>query len=424
MTARHRHLVLVIGCGLLFVLLFPLLNIVTHPISVLSNSDYEPLINRLPYFPYSFCWPVSLYAVPVLIVALVVLMQSCHFRFARSIIVLLAPFLGALTIQWFIAVQVDKYLWMSRHGYGFPWGIVFQFPFMLHCFWLALIWVVVCSALYGIAMLVRGKLSIRCSQPLGAERPAAADLHRYAAMISFIIPAHNEELWIGKCLGSIRTAMATIPEPYEVIVVDDASTDSTPRIAEQMGARTIRVEHRKISAVRNAGARTSSGEEYLFVDADTQVNEQAVRAALSVLRSGAAGGACVFEFDGVIPLWGRILHRFGTTMGRLFRIGGGCFLFCTRQAYMAAGGFSEDLRAGEDLGFMLALKKVGRFVVPKPTVITSGRKLSVVGPWEVVLLLVRVALRGSRYENGKTLDFMYGRRAQECRKPAQTGKTA
>jgi glycosyltransferase involved in cell wall biosynthesis len=243
-------------------------------------------------------------------------------------------------------------------------------------------------------------------------------------MISFIVPAHNEELWIGKCLGSIRAAMATLAEPYEVIVVDDASTDSTPRIAEQMGARTIRVEHRKISAVRNAGARAASGEEFIFVDADTQVNEPAVRAALSVLRSGAAGGACVFEFDGVIPLWGQIIHRFGVTMGRLLRLAGGCFLFCTRQAYVAAGGFSEDLRVGEDLGFILALKKVGRFVVPRPSVVTSGRKLSVVGPWEVIMLLGRAVLRGPRYENGKTLDFMYGRRAQECRKPAPTAKTA
>ena len=191
-------------------------------------------------------------------------------------------------------------------------------------------------------------------------------------MISFIVPAHNEELWLGSCLGSICTAMAKLAEPYEVIVVDDASTDATGRIAEQMGARTIRVEHRKISAVRNSGARATSGEELIFVDADTQVNEQAVRAALSALRCGAAGGACVFEFDpreGVIPLWGRIIHRFGVTMGRLLRLAGGCFLFCTRPAYAATGGFSEDLRAGEDLAFVLALKKVGPFVVPKPTVL-------------------------------------------------------
>src|SRR5947209_189649 len=114
-------------------------------------------------------------------------------------------------------------------------------------------------------------------------------------MISFIVPAHNEELWIGKCLGSIRTTMDKLAEPYEVIVVDDASTDSTPQIAHQLGARTIRVEHRKISAVRNAGARVACGDVFFFVDADTQINERAVSAALSVLRSGAAGGGCVFE---------------------------------------------------------------------------------------------------------------------------------
>src|SRR5437762_2582847 len=108
-------------------------------------------------------------------------------------------------------------------------------------------------------------------------------------MLSFIIPAHNEELWIGKCLDSIVTSMQTIREPYEVIVVDDASTDSTPLIAQQMGVRTLRVEHRKISAVRNAGARAATGEMFFFVDADTQVNERAVRAALAAVRAGAAG---------------------------------------------------------------------------------------------------------------------------------------
>src|SRR4051794_28251647 len=78
-------------------------------------------------------------------------------------------------------------------------------------------------------------------------------------MLSFIIPAHNEERWIGKCLGSIREAMEEIAEPFEVIVVDDASTDATHQIAEQMGARTLRVELRLIAAVRNAGVRVAMG---------------------------------------------------------------------------------------------------------------------------------------------------------------------
>jgi glycosyltransferase involved in cell wall biosynthesis len=200
-----------------------------------------------------------------------------------------------------------------------------------------------------------------------------------------------------------------------VIVVDDASTDSTPRIAEQMGVRTLRVEHRKISAVRNAGARAARGEVFFFVDADTQVNERALGAALGVLHAGAAGGGCVFDFDGPIPVWGRVIHFIGCVLGRLIRWVGGCFLFCTREAYSAAGGFSESLYAGEDIAFCQALKKVGRFVVPKPTVVTSGRKLGVVGPWEVMWLVLTIAFRGPRYENKMVLDILYGRRAQDSK---------
>jgi glycosyltransferase involved in cell wall biosynthesis len=234
-------------------------------------------------------------------------------------------------------------------------------------------------------------------------------------MISFIVPAHNEEEWIGKCLASIHATMEKLAEPYEVIVVDDASTDSTSRIAEQMGVRTLRVEHRKISAVRNAGARAACGEIFFFVDADTQVNERAVGAALGALRAGAVGGGCVFDFDGPTPLWGRIILFFAVRAARLIRWVGGCFLFCTREAYNAAGGFSESLYAGEDLAFVQALKKVGRFVVPKPMVVSSGRKLRVVGPSEVMGLLLRIALRGPRYENKMVMDILYGQRAQDSK---------
>ena len=68
-------------------------------------------------------------------------------------------------------------------------------------------------------------------------------------MISFIVPAHNEELWIGQCLGSIRTTMEKLTEPYEVIVVDDASTDATPRMPQQIAAPTHRVAPRQLSPV-------------------------------------------------------------------------------------------------------------------------------------------------------------------------------
>src|SRR5262249_11540777 len=127
-------------------------------------------------------------------------------------------------------------------------------------------------------------------------------------MISFIVPAHNEERWIGACLASIRAAAEEVAEPYEMIVVDDASTDSTAPLAEAMAARILRVELRKISAVRNAGAQAAGGEVLFFVDADTQVNERAIGAAVAAMRNGAVGGGCLFELEGRVPMWCRVVH--------------------------------------------------------------------------------------------------------------------
>jgi glycosyltransferase involved in cell wall biosynthesis len=239
------------------------------------------------------------------------------------------------------------------------------------------------------------------------------------SMLSFIIPAHNEENWIGRCVQSIRTAMEKVQESCEIIVVDDGSTDATAKIAQQLGARTLRVEHRKVSAVRNSGARVASGDIFFFVDADTQINELAVTAALRALRAGAVGGGCVFDFDGPVPFWGRPLLFMGATIGRLIHMVGGCFVFCTREAYNAVGGFPETLAAGEEIGFIQALRRVGRFVVPKPAVVTSGRKLHVVNLRETLTILMRIAVCGPRYENKMILDFMYGQRAQACRRMAK-----
>ena len=66
-------------------------------------------------------------------------------------------------------------------------------------------------------------------------------------MISFIVPAHNEEFELSSTLAAIHTAASGAAEPYEVIVVDDASTDATPEIAAQAGAKVIRINRRRAS---------------------------------------------------------------------------------------------------------------------------------------------------------------------------------
>jgi glycosyltransferase involved in cell wall biosynthesis len=112
-------------------------------------------------------------------------------------------------------------------------------------------------------------------------------------MISFIIPAHNEELWVGRSISAIRAAMEMVGGRYEIIVVDDASADATARVAEEHGARVVRVAHRQIAATRNSGAREAQGALFFFVDADTLANPGAIQQGLRAMQAGAVGGgAC------------------------------------------------------------------------------------------------------------------------------------
>ena len=53
----------------------------------------------------------------------------------------------------------------------------------------------------------------------------------------------------------------------------------------------------------------------------------------------------------------------------------------------------------------------------KPKVVSSGRKLNVVGPWEVLGLMLTIAIRGACYESKWVLDIVYGRRAQDSKRP-------
>jgi cellulose synthase/poly-beta-1,6-N-acetylglucosamine synthase-like glycosyltransferase len=109
-------------------------------------------------------------------------------------------------------------------------------------------------------------------------------------MISFIVPAHNEQSCLGGTLMAINKAARSIGQPYEVIVVDDASTDSTADIARQHKAIVLPVNHRQIAATRNSGRRAAQGERLFFVDADTTINSRVITSALRHMDKGAVTG--------------------------------------------------------------------------------------------------------------------------------------
>jgi glycosyltransferase involved in cell wall biosynthesis len=227
-------------------------------------------------------------------------------------------------------------------------------------------------------------------------------------MITFIIPAHNEEVWIGRCLSAIGSAMESVGAEHEVIVVDDCSLDATSSIARQHTTRVFRVEHRHIAATRNAGAREARGDILIFVDADTLVNAPVVQSVLRSIREGAVGGGCVPQFDGWLPLWWRAVYPFFAVGARLLRQPGGSCLFSTRSAFEAAGGFSEVHFAAEDALFASALKRVGRFVVLGEPVLTSARNLRAHSFWSIARLLTRLALHGpDTFRDRRGLDLWY-----------------
>lgn len=244
-------------------------------------------------------------------------------------------------------------------------------------------------------------------------------------LISFVVPAYNEEVMIGATVRALHASASAVGEPYEVLVVDDDSTDATASVARASGAAVVEVKLRQIAAVRNAGARVARGDLLVFVDADTLVPENTLRAMLDAVSHGAVGGGARVRFDAHgIGRWTRRVSEAGCWL--LYRLGftGGCFLFARRSAFEAAGGFDERYYASEEIHLKFALGKHGRFAVVPAAVITSGRKLRIFTAGQILRQVLRLAMRGLpavRRRDG--LDFWYNgqRESVDLRPPSDGG---
>ena len=215
-------------------------------------------------------------------------------------------------------------------------------------------------------------------------------------MLSFIVPAHNEELELPGTLGAIHAAASDVGSAYEVIVVDDASTDTTADIAAHAGAKVIRIDRRQIAAARNAGGRAAQGDYLFFVDADTRISQAHVTGSMAATKAGYAGGSARVKMDEFIPIWGRMLLLGFSSVYFGMNLGAGAFLFTTRGNFQAVGGFDEQYFAGEEVYFTLALKKLGRFKVLQESVLTSGRKLRMYSAKQFLRKFFGVIVQGPR----------------------------
>lgn len=217
-------------------------------------------------------------------------------------------------------------------------------------------------------------------------------------MFSFIIPAHNEEKLLPRTLVSIHDAAKAVGVEYEIIVADDASTDATADVARQHGAQVVHVDHRQISRTRNSGAAAATGDVFVFVDADTTISVAVLQGVRENIANGAVGGGAAITFDGEIPLYGRLTFPlFAFLYQRLAGYAYGCFVYCTRQAFKAVGGFDETLFASEEITISQSLRREGNFVLLREPVATSGRKLRTYSFWEALRMLLGFILGGQRF---------------------------
>lgn len=226
-------------------------------------------------------------------------------------------------------------------------------------------------------------------------------------MISIVVPAYNEESLLAATLTHLGVAAGALGEPYEIIVVDDASTDRTAAIASAHGARVVGVNVRQIGAARNAGARVATGELLVFVDADTLVPPEVLRGAVAAFRAGAVGGGSGARQDSNDPAWGPAVFGFAAWLMRTAGWAAGCFMFVSTDVFRRVGGFDERYFASEEIHLSRAVKKHGRFVILRERVITSGRKGRLFTGWQVFAQFARALWPGTLKRRDR-LGIWYG----------------
>jgi len=213
-----------------------------------------------------------------------------------------------------------------------------------------------------------------------------------AVRASFLIPAYNEEKFVGRAVDSVhRAAAACVLMAYEVVVCDNDSTDGTARVARTAGARVVHEPHRQIARSRNAAAAASGGSWLIWLDADAMLTEPVLDATLSALDSGrVCGGGARVELEGA-PL-GRATRcavRGWNWIARNFRFAAGSYFFALREGWAETGGFNEAVYAGEEIGFSRTLKRWGRrrgldFHVLSHAVPSSARKVEQFTLWQTL----------------------------------------
>lgn len=183
-------------------------------------------------------------------------------------------------------------------------------------------------------------------------------------LISVVIPAFNEEAYLGETLASLNRSKAILEGEgslqAEIIVVDNDSDDSTADVARDLGATVIRETQHNVAKVRNTGARLSHGDILVFVDADTIVPDKLLsRIVAAMSDTNCLGGAVDTDYR-PMKVTVRVYLQFWRILGSLTGMAQGATQFCRRDLFFALNGYDETLFMGEDVDFHWRLKRIAK----------------------------------------------------------------
>jgi glycosyltransferase involved in cell wall biosynthesis len=203
---------------------------------------------------------------------------------------------------------------------------------------------------------------------------------RRAREFSVIIPTHNRLEFLQEALSSV---WAQSHSDYEIIVVDDGSTDGTKGYLETLGGRVKALcqPNRGPSAARNFGVSHAAGSYITFLDNDdlwlpwtlATYHELIMRYEPSILRAG------VIEFRGEAPIirQGPLLAEwfcdYFDTARRALPLSSN-MLAIKKTAFTQVGGFDESLRVAEDHDFCLRAGTIPGFVSIKSPITLAYRR--------------------------------------------------
>jgi len=249
-------------------------------------------------------------------------------------------------------------------------------------------------------------------------------------LLSVVIPAFNEQNQIGGSLQRIEQALVSNQRDglsWELIVCDNNSTDQTAAVASEFGATVVFEPVNQISLARNTGASIARGDWLLFIDADSYPSSELMAEVLDLASAGhhIGCGSTITVKDGT--LFNKLRLERLNPLFRLFRLCGGVFILCEREAFTSIGGFSLSVFALEEIDFVIRLKRYGRTqrklfaILHRNPVFTSGRKggygirsfarICVSNVAAVVLLLLSLVLPPKFMPKAPSflLSYWYGR---------------